>query len=75
MYIFLYHTIYHSWYQLTSHRTALLLGRKCVVNLVFSVKTSIMYKQWDDTKTVRLCLVNQVAFKCVELFMQKNVYF
>jgi len=66
--------IHHSRYQLTSQCTALLLGRKCVVNLVFSVKTSIMYKPQDDTKTIRLCLVNQVTFKCVELFLEKNVF-
>lgn len=33
-----------------------------------------MYKLQDDTKIIRLCLVNQVTFKCVELFLQKNVF-
>lgn len=27
----------------------------------------------DDTEIIRLCLVNQVTFQCVELFLQKNV--
>lgn len=69
------HVRYLSWYLLTSHRTALLLGRKCVVNLVFSVKTSIMYKQQDDDENNKAVFGEPSDIEMCKTLLQKNVHF